>query len=74
MKFCIATVLYWQQHGFNTTDWRKSVDNTQALIHLEYAKLLVPNIEADSSVTIYDYPSTELDNLLNSSAWAVGEQ
>ena len=73
MKFCIATTLYWQQHGYNTAEWRKSVDSTQALIHLEYAKLLIPSIENDSNVTIYDYPSTELDNILNSSIWTVEE-
>lgn len=74
MKFCIASVSYWQEHGFDCTDWRKSVDGIKAIVHEEYALTLIPNIEADSNVQIYTCPSNELDTLLNSSEWANPEQ
>lgn len=61
MQFAIALVTYFQQHGFDTIDWRKSIDGTQALVHLEYAKTLISDIETDNNVTIYNYPSAELD-------------
>lgn len=71
MEFCIGGTLLFQQHGFNTDTWRKSIDGTKVIVHLEYAKLLMPNIKNDSNVTIYFSPSEELDNILNSSEWTV---
>jgi hypothetical protein len=69
IKFCISTIEYFQQHGFDITDLRKSIDGTKIIVHLEYAQILIPNIENDSNVTIYQCPSDDLTNLLNSSAW-----
>lgn len=69
MKFCIALVTYWQSVGFDTTNWRKSVDGTKAIVHEGYVKVLVPDYETNPNITIYNCPSTELDTLLNSSEW-----
>jgi hypothetical protein len=71
MKFCIALVSFWQEHGFDCADWRKSADGTKAIVHIEYAKVLIPDVETNSNVTVYTAPSIELDAILNSSEWAV---
>jgi hypothetical protein len=69
MQFAIATVDYFQQHGFDCADWRKSIDQTQAIVHFDFAKTLIPNLENDSNVIIYECPSQSLDDVLNSSSW-----
>lgn len=71
MEFCIGLDLYFRQHGFNTENWRKSVDGTKVIVHSEYAKLLIPGFEVDENVTCYEYPSQELNDILNSSEWFV---
>ena len=68
MEFCIATIEYWQSIGFDCTNWRKSVDETKAMVHSEYAKVLV-NIRDNPNVEIYLYPSREFTELLNSDEW-----
>ena len=48
MKFSIATVEFWQSIGFDTTNWRKSIDGKKALVHDKFASALTdlnnPNI------------------------------
>ena len=73
MKFAIASIEFWQNVGFNVDNWRKSVDETKALVHLEYAKVLVPDAETNPEVTIYTAPSGEFSDLLNSEEWAQEE-
>ena len=68
MEFCIATIEYWQSIGFDCTNWRKSVDETKAIVHSEYAKVLV-DIRDNPNVEIYLYPSREFIELLNSDEW-----
>ena len=74
MKFAIALISFWQNAGFNVDNWRKSVDKTKALVHLEYAKVLVPDAETNPEVTIYTAPSEEFSDLLNSEEWAPQEE
>lgn len=74
MKFAIALISFWQNAGFNVDSWRKSVDKTKALVHLEYAKVLVPDAETNPEVTIYTAPSEEFSDLLNSEEWALQEE
>lgn len=73
MEFCIATIEYWQSVGFDCTNWRKSVDETKAMVHSEYAKVLV-NIRDNPNVEIYLSPSRELTELLSSAEWTEGEE
>ena len=40
MKFSIATVEFWQSVGFDTTNWRKSIDGTKALVHDKFPQVL----------------------------------
>ena len=73
MKFAIASIEFWQSVGFNVDNWRKSVDKTKALVHLEYAKVLVPDAETNPEVTIYTAPSEEFTELLTSEEWTEPE-
>lgn len=73
MDFCIATVAFWQSHGFDTSNWRKSIDGTLALVHKEYAAVLVPDIAENEAVQVYRSPSAELDGVLASDVWSRGE-
>jgi len=73
MDFCIASVAFWQSHGFDTSSWRKSTDSTLALVHRAYAEVLVPDIEELDEVQVYRSPSAELDGVLNSAEWSETE-
>ncbi len=74
MEFCIATVEFWEGAGFDCSDWRKSVDGTKAMVHAEYAGILVRNLKANPNVTVYKAPSAEFNALLNSTEWLVEEE
>ena len=69
MKFAIATVEFWESVGFNVAEWRKNKDGTLAMVHIEFARVLVPDIEDNQYVTVYYAPSAELDILLESEDW-----
>ena len=69
MDFCIATVAFWQSCGFDTSNWRKSIDGTLALVHRTYAEVLVPDIAENEAVTVYRAPSAELDGVLGGEMW-----
>ena len=71
MRFAVAAVEFWTRHGFNTMDWRKSVDGAQALVHDEFARLLVPDLDSRAEVQLYDCPSGEFAALMDSPAWSV---
>lgn len=70
MKFVIASIVFLESVGFDVEHFRKNVDGTKALIHSEYAKVLVPDIETNENITIYESPSAVFDNLLQSEEWA----
>jgi hypothetical protein len=70
MDFCIATVAFWQSHGFDTSNWRKSTDGTLALVHKEYALVLVPDVDELDEVQVYRSPSAELDGVLGGVEWS----
>jgi hypothetical protein len=70
MDFCIATVAFWQSHGFDTSNWRKSIDGTLALVHRTYAEVLVPDIGELDEVQVYRSPSAELDGVLGGVEWS----
>lgn len=73
MDFCIASVSFWQSHGFDCTSWRKSIDGTMALVHRAYAEVLVPDIAELDEVQVYRSPSAELDGVLGGEMWSVPE-
>lgn len=69
MKFAIAPVAFWEVHGFSTKSWRKSVDGTLALVHDEFARRLIPDLEDRPEVQIYQCPGEALDVLLEGPNW-----
>lgn len=71
MKFCIATVTYWESLGYNTLHWRKSIDKIKAIVHLEYGEILANNLENDENVIIYDNIDPVFQSLLESEEWKV---
>jgi hypothetical protein len=73
MDFCIATVAFWQSHGFDTSSWRKSIDGALALVHRTYAEVLVPDIGELDEVQVYRSPSAELDGVLAGEMWSNNE-
>ena len=73
MNFCIATIEHFESIGFDTTNWRKSIDGTKAIAHDRFIKILIPSYLTDVNITTYQYPSAELDTILNSEEWKVSE-
>ena len=63
MKFSIATVTFWQSVGFDTTNWRKSIDGTKALVHDKFARALVDL--NNENVTTLDVDSEEFKQIIN---------
>ena len=64
MKFCIATIAYWNLVGFDTEHWRQSNDGLKALVHDKFARTLVPNVDENENVQVYDIDSQEFRDLL----------
>ncbi len=63
MKFSIATIEFWQSVGFDTTHWRKSVDETKALVHDKFARALV-DLDNENIITL-DVDSEEFKQIIN---------
>ena len=74
MNFCISEISYFNSLGFDTTDWRKSIDGTKAIVHDRFIKILAPNYLIDVNITTYQCPSIELDEVLNSINWKTVEE
>lgn len=64
MKFCIATIAYWNLVGFDTEYWRQSNDGLKALVHDKFARTLVPDADNNENVQVYDIDSQEFKDLL----------
>lgn len=72
MQFAVAATALWESKGFDVTDWRKSVDETQALVHLEFAEILVPNLKwyiSRGYVRVYNHDEETFTELLSSPVW-----
>lgn len=73
MQFAIGLVTFWLSYGIDITTWRKSVDGTQAIVGVTRVINTIPDILVNPNVTIYNYPSQELTDLMNSPAWTISE-
>lgn len=62
MKFSIATVAFWQSICFDTTNCRKSVDGTKALVHAKFAATLC-DIH-NENITTLDVDSEEFKQII----------
>lgn len=73
MKFCIATVAYWESVGFNPIDWRTSTDGLKAMCHEKFARTLV-NIKDNEHVTTYDIDSEEFVRIIENEFTVLDEE
>lgn len=64
MKFCIALVSFWQSVGFDTEYWRTSTDGTKALCHDKFARTLIPDIDTNPNVQVYDIDSEAFNKII----------
>ena len=71
MKFVIADLEFFQKLGYNTKYWRKSVDGNKTICHLEYAEILVHDLENNENVTILT--TEEARELMATSEWTEEE-
>ncbi|MGW7931890.1 hypothetical protein ACWEWU_09550 [Staphylococcus xylosus] len=71
MKFVIASVNFFEGIGYNTTHWRKSVNQQKAIVHLDYAVILAKNLKDNTKVQILD--ATEAYELMKSPEWTDNE-
>lgn len=62
MDFSIATIIFWQSVGFDTENWRKSVDGTKALVHAKFAATLC-DIH-NENITTLDVDSEEFKQII----------
>lgn len=72
MKFVVMTMSYFAAKGFDPSKLRQSADRTKAMCHLEYARILVPDIENNPNAQIYHTGTDEFNDLLASSEWTMG--
>ncbi|MCD8832766.1 hypothetical protein K2V58_00400 [Staphylococcus arlettae] len=71
MKFVIAKIEFFERLGYNTKYWRKSVDEIKTICHLEYAEILVHDLENNSNVQIVD--ATEAQNIMDTDEWSINK-
>ena len=72
MKFVIAEISFFERLGYNTKYWRKSVDGKKTICHLEYAEILVHDLENNENVTILT--TEEARELMGTSEWTEIEE
>ncbi|MGS0654943.1 hypothetical protein ACU40M_10715 [Staphylococcus arlettae] len=71
MKFVIAKIEFFERLGYNTRYWRKSIDGNKTICHLEYAEILVHDLENNPNVQIVD--ATEAQNIMDTDEWSINE-
>ena len=71
MKFVIAKIEFFERLGYNTRYWRKSIDGIKTICHLEYAEILVHDLENNPNVQIVD--ATEAQNIMDTEEWSINE-
>lgn len=72
MKFVIAEVAFFERLGYNTKYWRKSIDRTKTICHLEYAEILANDLHNNPDVQIVDV--TEAQDIMATEEWAPAEE
>ncbi|WP_239745180.1 hypothetical protein [Mammaliicoccus sp. F-M27] len=72
MKFVIADLEFFQKLGYNTEYWRKSKDGTKTICHLEYAEILVHDLETNDKVQIVE--TSEAQEIMATEEWSWEEE
>ncbi|MFD2829246.1 hypothetical protein [Corticicoccus populi] len=66
MKYSIGKLLYFNELGFNTEHWRKSLNGEYAVVHYDTVKFVVDK----DRLELYNHNSEEFIRLMNSSEWS----
>ena len=69
MEFVVATIEFWLDHFVPTSHLAKSWDNKLALMHIEFAEIMVPGVREMPEVRIFEYNTEELNSFLVSEEW-----
>lgn len=72
MKFAIANVEFFDKLGYNTEFWRKSIDGTLTICHLEYAEILSNNLHENEEVQIVE--ASEASDIMSTDVWSSTEE
>ena len=72
MKFVIAEISFFERLGYNTKYWRKSVDGSKTICHLEYAEILAHDLHNNPKVQIVDAP--EAQDIMATNEWSWEEE
>ena len=68
MKFVIAEISFFEILGYNTKYWRKSVDGSKTICHLEYAEILAHDLHNNPNVQIVD--ASEAQDIMATNEWS----
>ena len=71
MKFVIAEISFFERLGYNTKYWRKSVDVSKTICHLEYAEILAHDLHNNPKVQIVD--ASEAQDIMATEEWTQEE-
>lgn len=72
MKFVIAEIEFFQRLGYNTKYWRKNKDGSRTICHLEYAEILVHDLDKNENVQIVD--ASEAQDIMATEDWSWEEE
>ena len=71
MKFVIAEIQFFERLGYNTKYWRKSIDGTKTICHLEYAEILAYDLHDNPKVQIVD--ASKAQEIMATEEWTQEE-
>lgn len=66
MQFAIAETTLFNQLGFNTDKWRKSLDGTHTLVHWDMVK---EPLKFQTEYEVYRHDDEAFQQLMNSPEW-----
>lgn len=67
MQFAVAETTLFNQLGFNTDKWLKSLDGTLALVHYDMFKRV---LEQRTEYTLYRHDDEAFEDLMMSKEWS----
>ena len=65
MNFAIGNTEYYDSLGFDTSHWRKSVDETKAVVHYNQVRFIAD----ESKITVYRHDDKSFSDLMMSEEW-----
>lgn len=69
MKFVIGKVSFFESLGYNTKYWRKSINGEKTICHIEYAEILIYNLENNPEVQIIE--ASEAHEVMATEEWSL---